>query len=477
MLQTEQLLQGRYRLDKLLGNNAGRQTWIAVDLGVSPVELVVVKLLAFSPQMQWEEFKLFEREAEVLKQLNHPQIPQYRDYFSLDKDMGEGLCWFGLVQDYIPGTCLRQLLGEGQRFTEAEVRNIATDILDILTYLHELSPPVLHRDIKPSNLILGEDKQVYLVDFGAVQNQAAVEGVTFTVVGTTGYAPLEQFWGRSVPASDLYALGATLIHLLTGTAPADLPQQDLRIQFADRVSIDQNFIRWIEVLTEPELKGRFSSAPEALEALTTGRYLTSVSRRIPQPTHSRLRLSKSHDQLRIELKGHNKISFALIFLALKIPILIFSLFLTMAIVALIIWMIITSLLYMRVADLSLLLTIVSAAIIGWCFCSAAIFLANNLIRAILEFRRALFRAFGHQYVCWNRDKFEKGWRLFSWCDSQYQCPTAKINTIHATPSKLVIVETAGKSYSFGQKLTPVERYWLAQEIQEWLNNTNVIGNG
>lgn len=74
----------------------------------------------------------------------------------------------------------------------------------------------MHRDIKPSNLIWGEDQHVYLVDFGAVQAQAAVTGVTFTVVGTSGYAPLEQFWGRAVAASDLYALGATLIHLLTG---------------------------------------------------------------------------------------------------------------------------------------------------------------------------------------------------------------------------------------------------------------------
>ncbi|MFB8791236.1 MAG: serine/threonine-protein kinase [Potamolinea sp.] len=468
MLQTEQLLQGRYRLDKLLGNNAGRQTWVAVDTGRVPTELVVVKLLAFSPQMQWEEFKLFEREAQVLKQLNHPRIPQYRDYFSLDKEMGEGLCWFGLVQDYIPGTCLRQLLGEGQRFTESEVRNIATDILDILTYLHELSPPVLHRDIKPSNLILGENKQVYLVDFGAVQNQAAVEGVTFTVVGTTGYAPLEQFWGRTVPASDLYALGATLIHLLTGTAPADLPQQDLRIQFADRVSIDPNFIRWIEVLTEPELKARFSRAREALEALTTGRYLTSVSSRIPQPVRSDIRLSKSRNQLKIELKRHNKISLALIFLALKLPVLILSLFLTMAIVGLIIWLIISSLASMKVADFSLLIFIGIAAILGWCFCSASISLANNLIRGIFEFRRALFRAFGRQYVCWNRDKFDKGWRLFSWCDSQYQCQTAKINTIHATPSKLVIIEDGGKNYSFGQNLTFSEREWLVQEIQDWL---------
>jgi serine/threonine protein kinase len=174
---------------------------------------------------------LFEREAQVLKQLNHPRIPQYRDYFAIDDRM----LWFGLVQDYIPGTSLKDLLSQGKRFSQEQVRQIAVEVLQILIYLHELNPPVLHRDIKPSNLILGDDGQVYLVDFGAVQDRAAKEGATFTVVGTYGYAPMEQFGGRTVPASDLYALGTTLIHLLTGIAPADLPQDDLRIQFSDKV--------------------------------------------------------------------------------------------------------------------------------------------------------------------------------------------------------------------------------------------------
>ena len=257
MLQTQQVLDKRYQLQRQLGNNAGRQTWLAQDITTSPPETVIVKLLAFSPQMQWEEFKLFEREAQVLKQLNHPQIPKYRDYFSLDKETGEGLCWFGLIQQYIPGASLRELLNQGKRFTETQVERLATDVLEILIYLHDLNPSMLHRDIKPSNLILGEDKKIYLVDFGAVQNQAAAEGVTFTVVGTTGYAPLEQFWGRTVPASDLYALGATLIHLLTGTAPADLPQENLRIQFRDRVSVNSRLTRWIEVLYPTTLRTTF----------------------------------------------------------------------------------------------------------------------------------------------------------------------------------------------------------------------------
>ncbi|MBD2042346.1 serine/threonine protein kinase [Microcoleus sp. FACHB-672] len=263
MLQAKQVLNERYQLKNKLGNNAGRQTWLAEDLTTSTKEPVVVKLLAFGGDVQWDDLKLFEREAQVLKQLNHPKIPKYRDYFSID----DRTLWFGLVQEYIPGASLKEQLDQGKKFSPQEIRKIALEVLSILTYLHQLSPALLHRDIKPSNLIWGENNQVYLVDFGAVQDRAAAEGATFTVVGSYGYAPLEQFGGRAVPASDLYALGATLIHLLTGTAPADLPQKDLRIQFKDKVTLNSNFLTWLEQLTEPALEKRFSSAREALEAL------------------------------------------------------------------------------------------------------------------------------------------------------------------------------------------------------------------
>ena len=281
MLQAEQVLHDRYQLKQKLGQNAGRQTWLAYDLHTTPAESVIVKLLAFGGEVQWDDLKLFEREAQVLKQLNHPRIPKYRDYFHID----ERSLWFGLVQEYIPGTCLKELLNQGKRFTEKQVRQIAVDVLQILIYLHELNPSMLHRDIKPSNLILGEDKQVYLVDFGAVQDRAGKEGATFTVVGTYGYAPMEQFGGRAVPASDLYALGATLIHLLTGTAPADLPQRNLRISFKDRVHLSPSMVRWIEKLIEPDLEQRFQSASVALCALESGMAIdNTTSSQLIRPT-------------------------------------------------------------------------------------------------------------------------------------------------------------------------------------------------
>jgi serine/threonine protein kinase len=311
MFQIGQVLCDRYELQQKLGQNSGRQTWLAVDRDLEPPEPVIVKLLAFSEQTHWDDLKLFEREAQVLKQLNHPQIPKYRDSFTFD----DRISWFALVQNYVPGSSLKDLLAEGKRFTEAQVRQIVINILYILSYLHELSPPVLHRDIKPSNLIWGEDNYIYLIDFGAVQDRATREGSTFTVVGTYGYTPLEQFGGRAVPASDLYALGASIIHLLTGTSPADLPHVDLRVQFADRISIDPHFVRWIQVLTEPDPTKRFATAREALAALQfeqadacTSLQAANPSALPPAPQYhqsqfSGIQLSRNDDELLIQIPG------------------------------------------------------------------------------------------------------------------------------------------------------------------------------
>ncbi|MEM8778620.1 MAG: serine/threonine-protein kinase, partial [Cyanobacteria bacterium P01_G01_bin.49] len=303
MLNPQQILGDRYQLIQCLANNAGRQTWLAKDIIASPNQSVIVKLLAFHSEMHWDDYKLFEREADVLKGLNHPKIPRYRDYFTLEKKPGESLSWFGLVQEYIPGNTLQQLLEEGKRLTENHVKNIAIQILEILQYLHSFDSPILHRDIKPSNLILDENEQIYLVDFGAVQNAAAIEGVTFTIVGTTGYAPLEQLWGKAVPASDLYGLGATLIHLLTGVSPANLPQNNLRIQFGDRLSIEPFFIKWINRLIDPDLNSRFKTAKAALLSLQNKRFPKDSLEFITLPFVSKIQIQESSHQSILSIPG------------------------------------------------------------------------------------------------------------------------------------------------------------------------------
>jgi serine/threonine protein kinase len=119
MLESAQILKERYQLDRQLGQNAGRQTWLALDLELQ--ESVVVKLLTFGGDVQWDDLKLFEREAQVLQQLDHPRIPKYRDYFAID----DKALWFALVQDYIPGDSLKDLLTQGKKFSEVEVKQIA----------------------------------------------------------------------------------------------------------------------------------------------------------------------------------------------------------------------------------------------------------------------------------------------------------------------------------------------------------------
>lgn len=286
MLQAEQILHERYQLQQILKNSLTRQTWLAVDLATPNHQLVVIKLLVFDRLLQWEEYKLFNREAQVLQQLNHPQIPKYLDYFpteiqdsarqkyvfsSTDKQL-----WFYLVQNYIPGYSLGQLLERGEHFTEQQAKDIARGILSILIYLHGLYPPLLHRDIKPSNIICGEDGQIYLVDFGTVKRQNQSAENTFTIVGTYGYTPIEQFIGKTVPASDLYALGATLIHLLTGVIPADLPQQNLQIQLPD-IGLSSAMTSWLSQLVEPAQEKRFATAKLALEALESETLLGQAS--------------------------------------------------------------------------------------------------------------------------------------------------------------------------------------------------------
>jgi serine/threonine protein kinase len=269
MFKPGDILRDRYQLQELLGANLIHSTWLVRDLAApNPTsDRAVLKLLALGGHVHWEHLKLFEREARVLQNLNHSQIPKYRDYFSID----ERSLWFGLVEDYIPGSSLKELLDGGKTLTESEIRQFATEILQILIYLHGLTPLVLHRDIKPSNMIIGEDRKIYLIDFGAVQHQAAsTEGASFTIVGTYGYTPMEQFGGRAVPASDLYALGATLIHLLTGTSPSDLPQKEFRIEFRDRATLHPSLANWLQKLTEPQAEQRFQTASQALEALELG---------------------------------------------------------------------------------------------------------------------------------------------------------------------------------------------------------------
>ncbi len=287
----------RYQIERQLGKRAGRCTLLARDLQTQAQ--VVIKRLSFGEDFAWEDLKLFEREAATLKDLAHPAIPRYLDYFDLDLPSGKG---FALVQTYIPAPSLEEHIKAGRTFSEPELIELATALLEILRYLHERAPSVIHRDLKPSNILLGDRTGnsvglVYLVDFGAVQ-AARTEG-TMTVVGTYGYMPPEQFGDRAVPASDLYALGATLVYLATGQQPADLPQIDQQLQFEEVAHLSQGLEGWLKKMIQPSLNRRFASAQQALKALQQRdeQFVALVC----QPAHSKVVLTKTETSLEILL--------------------------------------------------------------------------------------------------------------------------------------------------------------------------------
>lgn len=298
-----QVLHDRYRIQSLLGRQTGRRTFLATDSQIE--RAVVVKLLLFGPDFSWDDLKLFEREVEVLKSLDHPAIPKYLDYFEVATELGKG---FALVQTYIEARSLQSWIQAGRTFSEAEFKDIARQLLEILDYLHNRHPAVIHRDLKPSNILLSDRTahrvgQVYLIDFGSVQTVA--HGGTRTVVGTYGYMPPEQFGGRTTPASDLYALGATLIYLVTGHHPDQLPQKDMQIAFEDQVNLPVPLIDWLKWMTAPSVEKRLKSAKQALNALEANQLVLQDDQQesalviVPKPQGSKVKINTTRKALEI----------------------------------------------------------------------------------------------------------------------------------------------------------------------------------
>lgn len=182
-------------------------------------------------ELRLQEREQFLKEASILAQLDHPNLPKVSDYFT------DGEREY-LVMDFVPGKDLRELLLEsidrGEPLAVNDVLAWAEQIIDATDYLHRRDPSVLHRDIKPSNLKLTPEGRIKLVDFGLVKLMAPDDVRTITVVqgrGTALYTPLEQYGGGSLHTdvqSDIYALGGTLYHLLTGQPPSLAKERFLR---------------------------------------------------------------------------------------------------------------------------------------------------------------------------------------------------------------------------------------------------------
>lgn len=215
---------------------------------------VIVKMLSVSGLSDWKQLELFERGIGVLRGLSHPGVPQHLGDGQIERG-GETIYYW--VQERVPGRTLAAGLREGQRWTEAQARALAEEVLEILEYLQGFSPPIVHRDLKPSNVIERPDGGFTIIDFDLVKDTLDPEGGETTALGTAGYAPLEQLMGRAVPASDLYGLGATLVAVLSRKSPADLlDDEGRRLEFRGHVRVSEAFAGWIERLLDPRVGQR-----------------------------------------------------------------------------------------------------------------------------------------------------------------------------------------------------------------------------
>ncbi len=228
------VLRERYQIVELVGRGGMGATYRADDLRLKGRVCAVKEALPdpdASPEELRQSREQFYQEASTLARLDHPNLPKVSDYFTFqDRDY--------LVMDFVPGQDLKEMLAaalrEGHALSERQVLTWAAQLCDALDYMHSQDPPVLHRDIKPSNIKVTPAGNVKLVDFGLVKVVLPDEQRTITVVqgrGTVQYIPLEQYGGdtgHTDARSDIYSLGATLYHLLTGQPPLDAKRRFLR---------------------------------------------------------------------------------------------------------------------------------------------------------------------------------------------------------------------------------------------------------
>ncbi len=290
MSDDRSILEGRYRLERILGQGGTARTWLATDLALEaellagpepPIDLdedgipdaarVAVKELPLSRLREWKDLDRFEKEAQMLASLDHPGIPASKDSFLLNDESG---ATFYLVQEWVDGDTLSALLKRGETFNEATVAGLLGELCTILVYLHSRKPGIVHRDIKPSNIIMRPDGRATLIDFGAGREHEDESGSS-TVVGTFGYMPPEQLRGRPVPASDIYALGATMCHLLCAREPSDMPSGSavFEIDFRPWCDVSDGFAAILEAMLKQDTSRRLQSAREVLgrlDALATG---------------------------------------------------------------------------------------------------------------------------------------------------------------------------------------------------------------
>ncbi|MGB3787033.1 MAG: serine/threonine-protein kinase [Phormidesmis sp.] len=271
------LLQNHYRIVKLLGQGGFGRTYLAEDEGRFNERCAIKEFVPIKGQDRFSDkaTQLFQREASVLYQIIHPQIPKFRATFEEQERLF-------LVQDYVEGPTYHEVLNqrklEGQHFSEAEVKQFLQQLLPVLAHIH--AKGIIHRDISPDNIIQRQSDQLpVLIDFGVVKEVVtrmqmgpteAADGVSqATTVGKAGYAPSEQMQtGRAYPSSDLYALAVTAIVLLTGREPQALfDDVNFAWNWQPLVSVTPGFAAVLDKALQYRPSDRYQSVSQMAQAL------------------------------------------------------------------------------------------------------------------------------------------------------------------------------------------------------------------
>lgn len=259
------LLGGRYLALREIGAGGFGKTYLGIDAPAPGHPACAIKqFLPTITQNQTTAARLFQQEAERLSSLDHPQIPRFLGYFTVNDQQY-------IIQEFIAGATLTEELATLGPFSEAKIRDLLREILPILDYLQ--SQNLIHRDIKPANLIRrSQDHRLFVVDFGATKVVTGTQiAKTGTRIGTAEFVAPEQLRGKAVFASDLYSLGVTCIHLLTQTSPFEMIDSNNHWVWRDYLpdhSTDAQLSQILDRLIEPALSQRYSSARQVLQALS-----------------------------------------------------------------------------------------------------------------------------------------------------------------------------------------------------------------
>lgn len=253
---------GPYRVLEVIARSAHGAVYRAVD---DAGAIVALKELVFALVPSTQAVDAFEREGAVLSALSHPAIPKFRGTFTVGSGVSTRLY---LAQDFQPGETL-EARARTRHLAEEEVLALGRQLLEVLVYLHEQWPPVLHRDLKPANIIVTPDGQLRVVDFGSARAVSAGGTHGSTLVGTFGYMAPEQLGGSVEPRSDLYGVGATLVHLLTRRPPHELMRDGRTLELDAGLHLSPRTRSFLQRLVAVKPQDRFASARAALTALDT----------------------------------------------------------------------------------------------------------------------------------------------------------------------------------------------------------------